>query len=212
VLLAGIVVMSTIALSPSSVFSQVQAPQSRIPQSIVVNGQTANGAYVVTSTGQIQSYTCPAPQRFSAADGSSQGWACYEQTSGVWLLSAVPPQDQVTPVAPAQVTAPQPASPPPVIYRQAPPVVVYPQTPVVVYQTPTVVYQQPPAVLYEPAPTVVYAPAPRTVVVAPAYPSSVVLGRAAIEAAGRIASAAILNSHHTDVYIRGVERDRGRRW
>jgi len=198
--------MLVLFLSPSAGFSQIQQPTNRIPQSIVVNGQTSDGAYVITAAGQIQSYTCPAPQRFTTADGSSQGWACYEQNTGVWLLSAVPPQDQ----APAPVIAPQPA-PPPVIYRQPPPVVVYPQAPVVVYQSPAVIYQQPTAVIYQPSSSVVYAPAPPTVVIAPVYPASVVLGRAAIEAAGRIASAAILNSHHTDVYIRGDDRDRGRR-
>src|SRR6185295_14057859 len=185
----GTVVMLVAVVFPTAGFSQVQPTQNRIPQPIVVNGQTASGAYVTTANGQIQSFTCPTPQRFATADGSSQGWACYEQTTGVWLLSALPPQD---PSAPVPVTAPQPAPPPSVIYRQAPPVVVYPQTPVVVYQSPpTVIYQQPPTVIYQ-RPEVIYAPAPRTVVVAPVYPSSVILGRAAIEAAGRIASAVIV--------------------
>jgi hypothetical protein len=207
ILWGGMGVMLAAIVFPAAGFSQVQAVQNRIPQPIVVNGQTASGAYVTTSNGQIQSFTCPSPQRFTTADGSSQGWACYEQTTGVWLLSALPPQDQA---APAPVTAPQPA-PPPVIYRQAPPVVVYPQTPVVIYQSqPAVIYQQPPTIVYE-RPEVIYAPAPRTVVVAPVYPSSVILGRAAIEAAGRIASAVIVNSHHTEYYGRGVDRDRGRR-
>jgi len=205
VLFGGIPLMMILVAYPSIGFSQVQALQNRIPQPIVVNGQTANGAYVTTPSGQIQSYTCPAPQRFTTADGSSQGWACYEQTTGVWLLSALPPQDQVTPAP-----VPQPASPPPVIYRQAP-TIVYPQTPVVVYQSaPAVVYQQPPVIVYEQPAPVVYAPVPRTVVVTPVYSPSVILGRAAIEAAGRIASAAIVSSHHTD-YSRGIDRDRGRR-
>src|SRR5262245_26570352 len=124
VLLGGISLLMVPVVFPSTGFSQVQALQNRIPQPIVVNGQTASGAYVTTPNGQIQSYTCPAPQRFTTADGSSQGWACYEQTTGVWLLSALPPQDQVTPV---QAPPRQPAPPPPVIYRQAPPIV-YPQT------------------------------------------------------------------------------------
>src|SRR5262245_33903044 len=111
----GIAMMVIMALSPSVGFSQVQAAQSRIPQQIVINGQMANGVYVTTAGGQVQSFTCPAPQHYTTADGSSQGWACYEQTTGVWLLNAVAPtQGQVAPAP-----APVPQQPP--IYQQAPP-------------------------------------------------------------------------------------------
>jgi hypothetical protein len=228
IVMAGILVVSATAG-----FSQAQGTQNRIPQQIVINGQMANGAYVTASGGQIQSYTCPAPQHYTTADGSSQGWACYEQTTGVWLLNAVPPtQAQVAP-SPAPAPAPPPPQvvqqPPTVIYQPAPPAVIYqPAPPAVIYQpAPAVVYQPPPAtVIYtQPAPTtVVYAPEPRPVVVAPVYPSSVILGRAAIEAAGRVASAAILSSRHDRVYYsnyyydydrdrhHGRGHDRDRRW
>lgn len=208
------------ALSASEGFSQVQVTQNRIPQQIVINGETVNGAYVTTAAGQIQSFTCPLPQHYTTADGSSQGWACYEQASGVWLLNAVPPpQRQVVP-SPAPQVAPQQ---PPMVYQQAPPVVYYPQAqPAVIYQVPpAVVYQQPAAVIYQqPAPTVVYAPHPRPIVVAPTYPSSVIIGKAAIDAAGRIASAAILNSRHSRNYYyydndhdwKRHNRNRGRRY
>lgn len=239
-LFIGIGMVVVLGLSPSTGFSQAQAAQNRIPQQIVINGQMASGAYVTTAAGQIQSFTCPSPQHYSTADGSSQGWACYEQTTGVWLLNAIPPAQ--APVAPAPAPAPQviqqqPAviyqqppqvvyqQAPPVIYQQAPAVVVYPQAqPAVIYQQapPAVIYQQPATVIYqEPAPTVVYAPSRRPVVVRPTYPSSVVLGAAAINAAGRIASAAILNSHHnTRIIYRDNDdhdrnrhdRGRGRRW
>ena len=215
VLSFGISLVAMSAWSPSAGFSQVQAAQNRIPQQIVINGQMASGAHVTTPEGQIQSFTCPSPQRYTTADGSSQGWACYEQTTGVWLLNAVPPsQAQVTP-APAPQPAPQVIQQPPLVYQQAPPVVVYQPQPAVIYQSapPAVIYQQPPTVIYEPAPTVVYAPRP-PVVVAPAYPSSVVLGAAAIDAAGRIASAAILSSRHSHYYYYGDHdrRHNGRRW
>lgn len=208
------VIMS--ALFPSEGFSQAQAAQNRIPQQIVINGQMASGAYV-TAGGQIQSFTCPMPQHYTTADGSSQGWACYEQTTGVWVLNALPPAQADAPVpvpAPTPVPVPQP------VPQQAPPYVVFPRTqPTIIYQQP-VIYQQPPVVIYQqPAPTVVYAPAPPPVVIAPAYPSSVYLGRAAIDAAGRIASAVILNSRHpADNYYyddRGwppPRRNNGRRW
>jgi hypothetical protein len=199
------IAFATLALSSSPAFSQAQ-PQSRIPQQIVINGQMASGAYVTAAGGQMQSFTCPSPQQYSTADGSSQGWACYEQTTGVWLLNAVPPAPAQTapvptpvPTAPPQVVAPEP---PGVWYPRMPPTVVYPAPPTVVYQQPAVIYPQPTTIIVQqPAPaTVVYAPPPPPVVVAPTYPSSVVIGRAAIDAAGRIASAVILNSHHAREY------------
>jgi hypothetical protein len=217
----GIAIVGTLALSPSVAFSQVQATPTRIPQQIVINGQMASGAYVTGTGGQLQSFTCPSPQQYSAADGNSQGWACYEQTTGVWLLNAVPPAPapQAVPVAPpAPVAVPQNGAPPPFVVFPRP-------APVVVYQPPpTVIYQPPPTVIYsQPAPTtVIYAPPPPPpVIVEPAYPSSVILGRAAIDAAGRIASAVILNSRYPRDYVTfntyeiGPDRgrhDRGRRW
>src|SRR6266567_4565124 len=128
-----------------------------------LNGLTVNGAYVTAPGGQLQSFTCPAPQHYVTSDGASQGWACYEETTGVWLLNALPPAQSQS--APVPVPSPQQPS---VIYQPAPPVV---------YQTPTVIYQQPPTVVYQAPPTVVYT-AP--VVIAPAYPPSVILGTAAI--------------------------------
>src|SRR4029453_14736128 len=143
-------------VSPSVALAQVQATPTRIPQQIVINGQMASGAYGTGPAGQLQSFTCPSPQQYTAADGSSQGWACYEQTTGVWLLNAIPPaQAQPVPVpapAPALAPAPQIVPQPPVIYQQAPPVVVYPQPqPAVIYQAPppAVIYQQPPTVIYQ---------------------------------------------------------------
>ena len=215
----GIAIVGALALSPSVGFSQAQTAPTRIPQQIVINGQMASGAYVTGSSGQLQSFTCPAPQQYSTADGNSHGWACYEQTTGVWLLNAMGPSPapQAVPLAPpAPVAVPQvDVQPPYVVFPRPAPVVVYqPMPATLVYQPATVVYQPPP-------PTVIYAPPPPPVVVAPAYPSSVILGKAAIDAAGRIASAVILNSHHSREYItyntyelgrgRGPY-DRGGRW
>jgi len=59
---------------------------------------------------------------------------------------------------------------------------------------------------------VVYTAPPNPVVIEPAYPSSVVLGRAAINAAGRIASAAIISSRHPRGYYYDREPVRGRHW
>jgi hypothetical protein len=178
-LFAGIGVILIFTLGATAGFSQVLTAQNRIPQQIIINGQPANGAYVTAPGGGIQSFTCSMPQQYSTPDGAAQGWACYEPATGVWLLNALPP---------AQAQAPAPA----------------PQQPTVIYQQPpaTVIYQQPaPTVVYT---TPVYGPPVRPVVVEPAYPSSVVLGTAVINAAGRIAAAAIAGSHYPhEVEYRG---------
>jgi len=214
----GLAAVALLAISASEGFSsQVQPGQNRIPQEVVINGQMVTAASVTTAQGQIQSFTCSSPQHYVTPEGSSQGWACYEQTSGVWLLNAVPPvQAQSAPApavaAPVPVPAPLPQQPavqqaPAPVYQQRPvraypqsaPIIIYQQPPTVIYQQPavypqaTVVYQQQPAVVYQ-QPSVVYA-SPY-----PVYSPSVVLGAAAINAVGRIASAAIIGSRYPAYY------------
>ena len=133
--------------------------QSRIAQQIVINGQMAYGVYVSAPGGGMQTFTCDSPQQYTTPDGAAQGWACYDGSTGEWLLNAVPPG----------------AVQPPVVYQ--------PQ--------PKIFYQPAPVVVYRPAPVVVYREPVRPVIVAPAYPPSVVLGRAAINATSRIVAAAI---------------------
>src|ERR1041385_7876959 len=106
----GLLLIVGVLASSYSVFAQ--ALQERIPQAIIVNGQQAQGVLVVEN-GTIQSQTCPAPQQYVAADQSSSGWACFETSTGVWLLHAQPP---------AQASAPQQA--PTVIYGNPSPVYV----------------------------------------------------------------------------------------
>jgi hypothetical protein len=214
-------------------FSQVQAVQNRIPQQVLINGQKVNAVNVVAAGGSFQAFTCLNPQQYSTLDGTSQGWACYEQTTGVWLLNALPPAQAQQPQPPQTPQPPQPpapapvpqtqppqppvqipqpqAQPPAVVYPQQPPTVVYPQPPVVVVYAPP-----PPAVIYQQAPpTIVYtAPVYSTypVVVAPAYPPSVVLGTAAINAAGRIISSAIGYRYPGGYYYGRADRYPGRVW
>ena len=190
--------------------SQFPEAQRRIPQQIVINGLTVNAASVMTSSGQVQSFTCSSPQHYNTLDGSSQGWACYDELSGVWLMNAVPPVQAPA----ASVPAPIPAQSPRPVYQRVPvqqaPVYGTP-VPNVVYQQPAIVYQQaPPVVIYQ-QPAIVYAQPFAPVVVAPAYyPPSVVLGAAAITAAGRIVSAAIIGSGYPRAYY--YRPIRGRRW
>jgi hypothetical protein len=153
-----------IGLLAAQGLAQAPVPSTRIPHQIVINGQQQNGVYVTAPGGGLQSFTCDNPQHFVTPDGATQGWACYEQSTGTWLLNALPP---------AQVQA----VPTPIPVPSLPPAVVYQQLPVVVYQTPPVVYYS-----YPRYPVYVHRPA---------YRSSVILGAAAINAAGRIVSAAI---------------------
>ncbi len=158
-----------VVLSAVDGFSQTQTPSTRIPQQIVINGQRTNGAYVTAPGGGLQNFTCDNPQQFVTPEGSSQGWACYEQSTGTWLLNALPPAQVQT--APTPIPVPPPA------------------------------YQQQPVIIYQQAPAVVYYPDPRYPVrVRRAYSPSVILGAAAINAAGRIASAAIRPGHHGRVF------------
>jgi hypothetical protein len=72
-----------------SVFAQTG--QQRIVQPIFINGQQAQGVMVVEN-GIVQVYACPSPQSYVTANQSESGWACFEQTTGMWLLHAQPPQ------------------------------------------------------------------------------------------------------------------------
>jgi hypothetical protein len=193
-------------------FSQVQPAQNRIPQQVVINGQTVNAVHVVAAGGGLQAYTCLNPQQYMAVDGSSQGWACYEQSTGVWILHALPPAQAPQPQAQPPVQVPQPPPPAPLPQAQPQPQAQLPQAqpPAVYYpqQAPTVIYQQPATVVY-PAP--VYPPP--TVVYAPAYPPSVVLGTAAIGAASRIVSAALIGGYrYPRVYYAPVRPFAFRGW
>ena len=102
-------------------FAFAQAPQQRIIQPIVVNGQQVQGVYVVQN-GVIERQMCSVPQQYVTVDQSSSGWACFEASTGMWLLNAQPPQ---------QTAVPQ-------------------QGPAIIYTQPTPVYVAPPIYGYYP--------------------------------------------------------------
>jgi hypothetical protein len=191
---AGLIFTLTVgSLSPA--FAQTPVAQNRIAQQVVIGGLRVDAATVIAPGGGVQSYSCPGPQQYVTPDGASQGWACFDPITNVWLLSALPPQ----PEAPAVIQAPVQAPPPPVVVQQVIQQPVY--APPVVYQYPVV---QP---VYAPvyAPAVVYRAPARVVYAAPVYSapvsSSAVIAASAITAAGLITSAVIANSGHN--YYRG---------
>src|SRR5215831_2502788 len=107
ILVIPAIVLIVAAFAGSAGFAQTTAPapaiQDRIAQKVIINNQKVDAALVLTAAGGIQSYTCPSPQQYVTADNASQGWACYDPTTGVWLLSALPPQQQAPAQAPAVV-------------------------------------------------------------------------------------------------------------
>jgi hypothetical protein len=213
-----VVLVGVSGIIASEAFAQSPVAQNRIAQPVMIGGLRVDAVYVTAPGGGIQSFTCPSPQQYVTPDGASQGWACFDATTNVWLLSAVPPQQQAAPPAPAPAPAPAPVLVQPVVVQ---PVIVQPvvQQPVYAYPypvvQPAVVYAPPPVV----QPTVIYA-APTvvqpTVVYAPppVYPRpAVAIGVASINAAGRIASALIYNSRspHYEINDVRIYESRGHR-
>jgi hypothetical protein len=119
----GLSLFIGLLISSHLVFGQItQSEQQRIPQAIIINGQQAQGVMVVQN-GAIQTFTCASPQQYVTADESSSGWACYEQTTGVWLVHAQPPQQTTYTYQP----------PPVYSYQQAPAYIPAPGVPVYSY-------------------------------------------------------------------------------
>ena len=83
VLLAGMLVFSA-----GPTFAQWQ---QRVQQPIIVNGQQTEGVTVLQN-GTVQTFSCPSPQPYTTADGSSGGLACFDQSTGTWLMDALPSQ------------------------------------------------------------------------------------------------------------------------
>jgi hypothetical protein len=81
------IIAALLILIPSSL-ARAEGVQ-RIVQSISINGRPAQGVLVVQD-GVAQTFNCSAPQPYVMADNSDSGWACYEESSGMWLLHAQP--------------------------------------------------------------------------------------------------------------------------
>jgi hypothetical protein len=86
----SVLILAFFAYSPS-LFAQ--GPTGRFRQSIIINGQAANGVYLMEN-GVVQSPSCANPQPYQTVDGSSAGYACFDAPSGTWLLSAQPAYTQ----------------------------------------------------------------------------------------------------------------------
>jgi hypothetical protein len=85
-------VLPVAALSGLSGFAQaiVASSQERAVQPILMKGQQVQGVMVLQD-GTAQSVTCPSPQPYVTADGTSTGWACFDEATGAWLMNAETP-------------------------------------------------------------------------------------------------------------------------
>src|SRR3954471_9744325 len=110
ILMAASLVITLTVGTISPAFAQAPFAQNRIAQQVVIGGLRVDAATVIVPNGGIQSYSCPGPQQYVTPDGASRGWACFDPVTNVWLLSALPPQQEAPP-APVQ-------APPPVVMQQ----------------------------------------------------------------------------------------------
>jgi hypothetical protein len=92
------VIIAALLMYFPSVFAQSSiAGQQRIMESIMVNGQPAQGVLVVEN-GTLKSYSCDSPQPYVTTNQSESGWACFDESTGMWLLNAQPPSQATTAV------------------------------------------------------------------------------------------------------------------
>ena len=84
------VLAGALFLSAGRAFGSPVPHQHQIPQTIIVNGQLAEGV-TVTQNGLALTFYRPNPQPYSAVDQSSSGWACFNANTGSWSLNAMPP-------------------------------------------------------------------------------------------------------------------------
>jgi hypothetical protein len=96
------VLAGALFLSAGRAFGSPVPHQHRIPQTIVVNGQQAEGV-TVTQNGLALTFYCPNPRPYTEVDQSSSGWACFDANTGSWSLNAIPPICASVPPACASV-------------------------------------------------------------------------------------------------------------
>jgi hypothetical protein len=95
-LLLSLLLAGAPLFSASLALAQVGPPANqRISEELIINGQQVPGV-MVTQNGVVQTYTCPSPQPYVTANGTSSGWACFDQATGTWIMNAQPPQQTET--------------------------------------------------------------------------------------------------------------------
>ena len=132
-LILAIIITAALARSYSA-FAQTPTDQQRIIEPIIVNGQQAQGVLVIQN-GTVQGYSCPSPQLYITANQSESGWACFDQTTGTWLLHAQPPLQATAPQQQPTIVHSQPSA----VYVPAPLYSYYPYYPFSYYSYPYII-------------------------------------------------------------------------
>ena len=91
----SMLMLSAMYFSSVAVALTASQVQQRVLQPIIVNGQQAAGL-MLFQNGMPETIPCAVPQRYSTADRAFSGWACYDVTTGTWLLNAQPPSQSIT--------------------------------------------------------------------------------------------------------------------
>jgi hypothetical protein len=81
-----LLIAALITLSGSTV--AIGAPrQEHVEQTLLIKGREVDGVMIMQD-GVAQSITCPSPQPYVTADGTSTGWACFDPATEMWLMNA----------------------------------------------------------------------------------------------------------------------------
>jgi hypothetical protein len=82
-------VLLAAALMGLSGFAVAIGAQSHenVEQTLLVKGREVDGVMIMQD-GVAQSVTCPSPQPYVTADGTSAGWACFDLATGMWMMNA----------------------------------------------------------------------------------------------------------------------------
>jgi hypothetical protein len=86
ILFCVLLVVALIGLSGFAV-AMVAPQQERVEQPLLIKGRGADGVMLMQN-GVNQSVTCPSPQPYVTADGTSTGWACLDDATGMWQMNA----------------------------------------------------------------------------------------------------------------------------
>jgi hypothetical protein len=89
-LIFSAIIAALLLIFSSTLAQSNTGEERRIMEPITVNGQATMGVIIVKN-GTLQTYSCSSPQPYVTQDRSETGWACPEQTTGMWLLHAEPP-------------------------------------------------------------------------------------------------------------------------
>lgn len=85
--------MSIVLTLGLAVMAQGQEPERMQQYRVVIAARTVMAVYLKTDKGLLEYVRCPKPIQWRTHDELNRGWACFEKSTGVYLLNALPPVD-----------------------------------------------------------------------------------------------------------------------